>query len=65
MPWEFISHFYGLSAYGQGFHVIESVSSDQEIKDMSNTTLITITTREVSARQIENEFKIKAGANST
>jgi hypothetical protein len=26
MPWEFISPFCGLSAYGQGFHVIESVA---------------------------------------
>ncbi|CAD6335511.1 unnamed protein product [Miscanthus lutarioriparius] len=41
MPWEFISPFCGLSAYGQGFHLIEG------IKDMSTTALITITFVEI------------------
>jgi hypothetical protein len=38
MPWEFISPLCGLSTYGQGFHVIESIVSDDGIKDMSNAT---------------------------
>lgn len=49
----------GLAAYGLGFHVIESTSTDQGIKDMSNTALITITSGVVSAIQLENEFKVK------
>jgi hypothetical protein len=49
MPWEFISPLCGLSTYGQGFHVIESIVSDDGIKDMSNAAMITITVREASA----------------
>jgi hypothetical protein len=64
MPWEFISPFCGLSAYGQGFHVIES-ASNEGIKDMSTTALVTVTARQATARQIENEFKLKAGPNSS
>lgn len=51
MLWVFISPFCGLSTYGQGFHLIESTVSNEGIKDMSNTTLITITAGEASARQ--------------
>jgi hypothetical protein len=65
MPWEFISPFYGLSAYGQGFHVIESTSTKEGIKDMSTTALVIVTSSQATARQIENEFKIKAGLNSS
>jgi predicted Zn-ribbon and HTH transcriptional regulator len=65
MPWEFISPFCGLSAYGQGFHVIESTNADEGIKDMSTTALITITAGQANARDIENEFRLKAGPNST
>jgi hypothetical protein len=54
MPWEFISPFCGLSAYGQGFHVIENTSNEEGIKDMSTTTLVTITSGQATARQIEN-----------
>ena len=43
MPLEFISPFCGLSAYGQGFHVIESANTDEGIKDMSTTALIIVT----------------------
>lgn len=64
MPWEFISPFCGLSAYGQGFHVIESTNADEGIKDMSTTALITITAGQANARDIENEFRLKAGPNS-
>jgi hypothetical protein len=32
---------------------------------MSTTTLITITSGQVNARQIENEFKLKTSPNST
>jgi hypothetical protein len=65
MPWEFISPFCGLSAYGQGFHFIESANTDEGIKDMSTTALITVTVGQANARQIENEFRLKAGPNST
>ena len=65
MPWEFISPFYGLSTYGQGFHVIESTNNEEGIKDMSTTALVTVTSRQANARQIENEFKLKAGPNSS
>jgi hypothetical protein len=65
MPWEFISPFCGLSAYGQGFHVTESVSNEEGIKDMSTTALVTVTAGQASARKIENEFKLKAGPNSS
>lgn len=65
MPWEFISPFYGLSAYGQGFHVIESASNEDGVKDMSNVALIVVTAGEASTRQIENEFRLKARPNST
>jgi hypothetical protein len=65
MPWEFISPFCGLSAYGQGFHFIESTSNEEGIKDMSTTALVTVTSGQATARQIENEFKLKAGPNSS
>ena len=39
MPWEFISPFCGLSAYGQAFHVIASANTNEGIKDMSTTAL--------------------------
>jgi hypothetical protein len=65
MPWEFISPFCGLSAYGQGFHFIESTSNEEGIKDMSTTALVTVTSGQATARQIENEFKMKAGPNSS
>jgi hypothetical protein len=65
MPWEFISPFCGFSAYGQGFHVIESASTEEGIKDMSNVALVTVTSGQADARQIEREFKMKAGPNST
>jgi hypothetical protein len=42
MPWEFISPFCGLSTCGQGFHVIESASTEEGAKDMSTTALITV-----------------------
>lgn len=65
MPWEYISPFCGLSTYGQCFQVIESTSNDEGIMDMSTTVLITITSGQATARQIENEFKLKARPNST
>lgn len=65
MPWEFSAPFFGLSAYGQGFHFIKSTTSDDGIKDMSNIALITITQGVVSAKQIESEFRLKAGPEST
>lgn len=65
MPWEFISPFYGFSRYGQGFHGIESDVTNEGIKDISNTALINITAGEVSARQIEIEFKENAWPNSS
>jgi hypothetical protein len=49
----------------QGFHFIKSSSNDDGIKDMSNTALITITEGVATAKQVENEFKLKAGPAST
>jgi hypothetical protein len=65
MPWEFISPFCGLSAYGQGFHVIESVTADEGIKDTATTALTTVTAGQATARDIENEFRLKARPNSS
>lgn len=65
MPWEYISPFCGLSAYGQAFHVIESANADDGIKDMSTTTPVIITSSQATARDVENEFRMKAGPNST
>jgi hypothetical protein len=65
MPWEFISPFHGLSAYGQGFHVIESTVADEGIKDMANVALIIVTSGQATARDIENEFRMKAGPKAT
>jgi hypothetical protein len=45
--------------------VIESTNADEGIKDMSTTALITITAGQANARDIENEFRLKAGPNSS
>lgn len=63
--WDHLAPFCGLAAPGQGFFFIESDKNDQRIKDMSNTALVTIIAGEVSARQVENEFRMKAGPQST
>lgn len=63
MTWDFIAPFFGFSTYGQGFHFIKSSTAKEGIKDMSNTALITVTTRITTAKQIENEFKIIAVLN--
>jgi hypothetical protein len=60
---EFISPFCGFSAYGQGFHVIESANTEEGIKDMSNVASMTVTSGQADARKIEREFKMKAGPN--
>ena len=65
MAWEYISHFFGFSTYGQGFHFIKSFVSDFGIKDMSNTSLRTITVRVATAKQVQNEFKLKASPTSS
>jgi hypothetical protein len=57
--------FFGLSAYGQGFHFIKSAETEEGIKDMANIALITITEGVANAKQIEAEFKLKAGPEST
>ena len=65
MPWECIAPFCGFTAPGQGFHYIHSDNVDEGTKEMANCALIKITKGEVSARQLENEFKAQAGPNST
>jgi hypothetical protein len=65
LPWEFNVPFFGLSAYGQGFHFIKSAETEEGIKDMANIALITITEGVANAKQIEAEFKLKAGPEST
>lgn len=63
--WECVAPYCGLAAPGQGFFFIEIEKSDLGIKDMSNFALITILSGDVTARQIENEFKMKARPQST
>jgi hypothetical protein len=45
--------------------VIESTSCDEGIRDMSNVALVTVTSGQATARQIESEFKLKVGPNSS
>lgn len=45
--------------------MIESSSADEGIKDMATTALIIITAGQATARDIENEFRLKAGPNSS
>jgi hypothetical protein len=45
--------------------VIESTSTEEGIKDMSTIALVTVTSGQATARQIENEFKLKAWPNSS
>jgi hypothetical protein len=61
MPWDFNVPFFGIYAYGQGFHFIKSAVTEEGIKDMSNIALITITEGVATAKQIEAEFRLKAG----
>ena len=65
MPWECIAPFCGFTAPGKGFHYIHSDNVDEGTKEMANCALIKITKGEVSARQLEHEFKAQAGPNST
>jgi hypothetical protein len=65
MPWDFNVPFFGISAYGQGFHFIKSAVTEEGIKDMSNIALITITEGVATAKQIEAEFRLKAGPESS
>jgi hypothetical protein len=64
-PWECIAPFCGLAAPDLGFHIIQDDESRDIVKDNSNYALITIKQGEVSARQVEAEFKAQAGQNST
>lgn len=63
--WDNLAPFCGLAAPGQGFFFIESDKSDKGIGDMSSTALITILSGEMTAKQVEHEFRMKAGPQST
>ncbi|CAO2203360.1 unnamed protein product [Urochloa humidicola] len=65
MPWEHVAPFCGFAAPGQGFHIIQDDSRGGNCNDKTNLALITVTEGVANARQIENEFKAKAGPNST
>jgi hypothetical protein len=45
--------------------VIKSYTADEGIKDMATMALITITAGQGTARDIENDFRLKAGPNSS
>jgi hypothetical protein len=64
-PWEHIAPFCGLAAPELGFHIIHDEDSGEGVRDSSNFALITIKEGEVTARQVEGEFKAQAGSNST
>lgn len=64
-PWEFTAQFCGSAAPGQGFFYIKDIPCDKNMKDMSTLAVINVKQGEVTARQLEYEFKTLAGSNST
>uniref|UniRef100_K3Y104 CCHC-type domain-containing protein n=1 Tax=Setaria italica TaxID=4555 RepID=K3Y104_SETIT len=64
MPWECIAPFCGFAALGQGFHIIQDDDYGDTAKDTANFALITITQGEATTRQVEGEFKAKAGSDN-
>nr|TKW37362.1 hypothetical protein SEVIR_1G042300v2 [Setaria viridis] len=65
MPWEFIAPCCGLAASELGFHIIQDDDYGDATKDMAYCALMTIKEGEVTARQVEGEFKTQAGPTST
>ena len=60
-----IALFGGLAAPRQGFHYIQHVDNEDDLKDMANFALNTITRGSVPIKRLENEFKGQFGPNST
>lgn len=60
-----VAQFVGAVAPGQGLFFIDDVPGDNSAKDLSTLALIEVIEGEVSAKKIENEFKILAGEEST
>ncbi|KAK3121153.1 hypothetical protein QOZ80_8BG0647150 [Eleusine coracana subsp. coracana] len=60
-----IAQFCGSAATGQGFYHIEDIPCEQIGKDMATLAMIVVKQGEVTARQIEFEFKTLAGEGST
>jgi hypothetical protein len=48
-----------------GFHIIQDDDNGDTVNESTNLAVITIKEREVTARQVEGEFKAQAGPNST
>jgi hypothetical protein len=65
MPWECIAPFCGLAAPELGFHVIQDDGDEEAARENANLAVITIKEGDVTARQVEGEFKAQAGQNST
>jgi predicted Zn-ribbon and HTH transcriptional regulator len=65
LPWECIAPFCGLAAPELGFHVIQDEDIGEASKETANIAVITIKEGDVTARQIEGEFKAQAGQDST
>lgn len=60
----YVVQFCGSAAPGQGFYYIEDTPCDQEGKDVSTLAMITVVKGEVTAKQIETEFKTLTGEES-
>jgi hypothetical protein len=65
MPWDCIAPFVGFAAPGQGFHVIQNEGYEESGRETSNCALIRITNGNVTAKQLELEFRAQAGPQST
>ncbi|TVU24383.1 hypothetical protein EJB05_26816, partial [Eragrostis curvula] len=64
-PWDYLPQFCGSAVPGQGFYYIEDTSCEQNNKDMETMAIIEVKQGEVTAKQIEYEFKTLAGPGST
>ena len=65
LPWECLAPFVGLASSSQGFHVIHNEGVADTTREATNCALIRIIKGNVTARQLENEFKAQAGPQST
>jgi hypothetical protein len=65
LPWECIAPFCGLAAPELGFHIIQDDEFGDTSKEATNLAMITIKEGEVTARQVEGEFRAQAGQTST
>jgi 5-hydroxyisourate hydrolase-like protein (transthyretin family) len=65
LPWECIAPFCGLAAPELGFHIIQDDEYGDPSKETTNLAVITIKEGEVTARQVEGEFRAQDGQAST